>query len=257
MITVKTLSLRFTLPLTPAQIPVFRGAVAESAGWEHDLFHNHAPSEVGPVASPPPLPETDEGQAPQVFSATEVTLKDKFLHRYPLIQYRVDRGQAGIFALGDGVVALRQWLGSGPEELDLNGHKCELLVDAMRERRHPLSLLPTPRRYRLLDYLALNQQNYQTWQGAGGLIERMQLLQGALTGHLLGLCTAFGYRVPDRQLQVKLLDLRNHRPVKLHDTPYLAFGLVYETNLALPPGIALGRGVAYGYGRQQPVRRGR
>lgn len=244
----RTLHIRFSLPLRPAEIPAFRGAVALDAGWEQDLFHNHATTEVVPEARL--VPVGSESGTPDPRTLTPATLKDKSLNRYPLIHYRVEQGKAALFGLNEGATALRQWLLRGPGEVRVGRRKESLLIDHLQERQHELAILPEMRSYRLLDYLALNQENYRIWQEQDDLLSRMQLLQGALTGHLLGLATAMNFRIPDRQLKVQLLHLRSSRPVRLHQVQHLAFGLVYRTNLALPDDIAFGKGISHGYGVQ-------
>lgn len=246
----KTLLARFDLRMKPHQLPQLRGAVALDAGWENDLFHNHAPSVVK-------LQEAETSQASgasEVLTASPTTLQDQYLHRYPRIHYRIQGGKATLWGVNEGAQALRNWLLTHSGELMIGDQKVSLMIDHLQERQYELKLSDKLHTYRLLDYLALNQENYQTWQQAEGIIERMQILEGALTGHLLGFCSAMGYRVPKRGLQVKLLDVRDHRPVRLHGTQHMAFAVIYKSNLVLPPDIAIGRGIAHGYGVQRPTK---
>ena len=249
-ISLKTLTARFSLPLRPRDIPAWRGAVAEAAGWEQDLFHNHAPARVGPEV-PEPVAELPQGQ-PQ--PERRATLKDTYLHRYPLIHYRVSRGQASLWGLNEGAQALRRWLLAQEAPLEMGGRRYSLQIAELQERQYRLEIAGAQRTYRLMDYLALNQENYLAWQQAPNLMVRMQLLEGALTGHILGFCTAVGYHIPDRALEVSLLHLREARPVRLHGVERLAFNLIFRTNLTLPPQLALGKGVSHGFGLLMPTR---
>lgn len=245
MSTIHTLSITFSLPLIPSDLPKFRGAVADSAGWEEDLFHNHAPVQVVPQAV-----EVTAGDEPQ--PVEKATLKDSFVYRYPLIHYRVKDGKASIFAINEGVKAVRKWLFQQDGQLRMGGQMLPLLVDDMRERRHDLKMIKGRRYYRLLDYLPLNNENYHRWQEASNYLERVQILQDCLTGHLLGFATAMECRLPER-LEVDLMLLRDMRQVILHGKPRLAFHLVMKTNLVLPAEIALGKGISHGYGRLLPT----
>lgn len=77
---VPTIQAVLDLSLSPNQIPNFRGAMLEKAGREADILHNH---------------KGDTG----------------YHHRYPLVHYRVSRGQAMLFGMGEvGVDAVRSLL---------------------------------------------------------------------------------------------------------------------------------------------------
>ena len=76
---INLLKATFDLPLHAKQLAQFRGAVAESAGLENDLFHNH------------------KGE-------------NEFHYRYPLIQYKLNKGKACMVGIGEGVDALFTFL---------------------------------------------------------------------------------------------------------------------------------------------------
>lgn len=264
----KTLQVRFALPLRPHQIPLFRGAVALDAGWDQDLFHNHAKTElvaemkqspipIGPTPEPNGLPGSRPlAPDPSILipDTSPLTLKDKSVNRYPLIHYRVEQGQAAMVGFNEGAQALRAWLLQGPEKLRIGKHTEEVLIDHLQERQHELHMLQEMRSYRIQDYIALNQDNYKAWTESDDLISRMQLVQNALTGHILGFAKAMQFHIPGRSLEVSLLHLRRSRPVRLHGVKHLAFGLVFRSNFALPPEMALGRGVSHGFGVLKPCR---
>jgi hypothetical protein len=221
-----TLSLTFSLPLRPGEIPLWRGAVAEAAGWEQDLFHNHLP------------PEDGEGG---------------YHYRYPLIQYRASRGRAALFAVGEGCPALRRWLLESPGELLIAGQRRPLLVEQMREQRWELGLAPAPRAYRLRGYLPFHDENYRRWRESPGLLAQVQLLEGILAGHLLGFCEAMGCRLPAR-FDLRILHLDPPRPLRIHGGSRVAFDLAFEASLLLPLGIGLGKGISHGYGLLLPFK---
>ena len=246
---IPTLTTTFSLRLRPHQISQWRGAVAEAAGWEEDLFHNHDNTQVQPV---PQMVPVGVGTAAQS-QVIPVQLKDRYLYRYPLIQYRVIKGKATIFSVGPGTTALRKWLLTKSHEIDMARGKHTLLIEGMKEEVHLLQMLPHPKGYRLMDYQPLNQENYEKWRRAQDLTKRIELLEGILVGNILKFASAMDYQLPER-LEVKLMAIRSMRPVRVHGTERLGFNLVYKANIDLPPGIALGRAVSHGFGVQMPTR---
>ena len=223
---VSTIQLNFNLPLTPAQIPAWRGAVAASAGWDKDAFHNHQGSQ----------------------SAKTVH------YRYPQVHYRSEGGRAAIWAWGDGVTAVQQWINNTDlAAFRMNGKPCPLMLTNFQQQDQPLAQTSEWYTYRLLDWLALNQDNYTRWQALPTLMPRIRLLEEILTGQILGFATANDWQVPER-FTAELVNLKRIRPVKVHGDRRMAFNVLFRAPLRLPSGMALGRSVAFGFGVQMPIR---
>lgn len=220
-------SLRFpAIPLHPRLIPKFRGAVIERVtGDSADLFHNHSP----------------EGGN---------------LHRPALIQYRVAGGQACLWGMGEGARALERWWLEAPDSLRFDGRTYPLHSAEVRRQTATLPLTSPGdwKYYRLHDYLALNADNYRRWLDNPRLLYRAELLETALTGHLLGFCQAAGWRLPAR-LELQLVDIHQRRKTHYHGTALMGFELSYRCNLLLPEGIALGKAGSHGFGQQWPLPR--
>jgi len=249
---IRTLTARLSILLNHEQLPQLRGAIALDADWENDVFHNHAPSLIAP-ASPEAVAYDRLGQP--ALTSQKATLKEAYMHRYPRIHYRIQQGKAALWGVNEGAFALRKWLLKGTDSLRIGDTHVPLRIDHLQERAYKLDLMADLRPYELSHYLPLNRKNFQAWQAEGGLIGQLHIVQRALAGHLLGFCSAMGYYIPggSRALEVKLIQVDPQRPVKLHGIIRPAFRVRYQTNLSLPAGIALGRGVAHGYGIQRSL----
>ncbi|MDX2246829.1 MAG: CRISPR-associated endonuclease Cas6 [Bacteroidia bacterium] len=234
----QTLSLRYSIPLRPHQLPQWRGAVAEAAGWENDLFHNHAETETTAV----PVLAGIEKQSPVIS-----TQHDVFVYRYPLIHYRVADRQAAIWSVNEGAAAARRWALQSPREISVGGQVFPLLIAGFEEKIHNLGMSPRMLGYRIMDYIPFSQENYRRWMESEDLTTRVALLEEVLTGHILGFATAMSYRLPER-LEVRLLNIRETRTVRLHGNSLLGFNLLFNANIHLPDDMALGRGVSHGFG---------
>jgi|GEM_PF-888110 len=219
---IRTFDLTFSLRIYPRQLPHWRGAFIEMAGKENDLFHNH-----------------DQGNGNH--------------YRYPLIQYRVNKGKAGIFAINEGVDALQDVLFSTDWKINWNGKPLALSVSNPKKGNHMLQMTDTLRHYKLFKYLPFNADNYQAWLRCRNLTERIALLERVLASHHIAFFADIGWRLPER-LEISLQNIQLTQTVKCHDVPMLAFNLTYAANVLLPTGLALGKAVSHGFGWSAPAR---
>lgn len=212
---VQTLTVRFPeIALAPRLIKNFRGEVIARLPEPDDHLHNHAPDGAS-------------------------------LYRYPLVQYRVWQGRATLFGVGEGVQAVRAFL----DTLDQTPYEAT-------PARTEVGLTDAPHRYAVGQWWPLNTDNLRRWNETPGLANRIRLLEGILVNQLLAICSAIGYQVPDRGLKVEIEELVENKPRRF-DTqssriPVLPklFSMVYLTNLQLPEGIGIGKGVSKGFGVQ-------
>ena len=213
---VRTLSISFNLPIYPRQIPQWRGAFIEMAGWEDALFHNHK--------------------------------GDKEYHyRYPKLQYRVRRKNASIFAVNEGVDALQQVLATNDWKLNWQGEVKQLQIEDLGMYEHRFRFLQAPQKYRLRKWMALNPENHQRWESCNGLLQRIGLLERLLRNHLLAGLWGMGWE-PREQVSVQLERIDRTGYLPFHGTKLLAFDVTFSANVFLPPGMAIGKGVSLGFG---------
>lgn len=240
---IPSLTATFNLPLKPYQIPQWRGAVAESAGWNETLFHNHQKTEI--VMEDDPV-VTQKGEA--ALLKQHITLKDTYIYRYPQIQYRVINGKAGIYAIGEEACQrLKYWLFHKTEGFYMLGRKQELLLHGLYEEKHEIHMSEQMKTYNIRHYLGLNQENFLRWEESLAMKQRVQILEEVLVGQILGFCESMGYRLPQR-LEVALQMLHRVGSVNLHGARRLRFDLDFRANIELPDGLALGKGVSHGFG---------
>jgi len=256
---IRTLQVSFDLPIFPRQIPQWRGAFVEFAGIENDLFHNHKNDEFDLKTELEMMEASDPSQIstsqePVASSTPPILLSSSTYHyRYPLIQYRMRRNHAAIFAINDGIEALQTTLSSRSWGINWEGEPRQLQITGMEMNEYHLRMLARPKTYRLYKWLALNEKNYKAWLACGNLVERIQLLERILNSHLLAFARSVGWRLPER-LKVSIKNIQQVSKVRCHNTPLLAFSVTYTANALLPPHIALGKAVSHGFGWQRPVR---
>lgn len=218
-----TLHLTFRLPIYTRQIPQWRAAFVELAGWEADILHNHQSS----------------------------TDADAVIYRYPLVQYRVRNGLASIFALNEGIEAVQQVLFSKKWEINWRGKPTGLIIENQPERQQYTLEFGTLQRMQMYKYLPFNSENYEKWQACNGLAERVLLLERILRGHILSCLWGLGW-TGGEELKVTIQEIRKTQLLPYHGQRLMAFDLLFDTNVKLPEGIALGKAVSFGFGWAVP-----
>ena len=202
-----TLQITLDIPIARNQIRHLRGLVVERAGQQYDLLHNHR-----------------DGR------------KDQVHYRYPLVQYKVVKGQATVMGINEGATLLRSLL--DPDKMTFAG---DLTVLRYKEACEPMQMTEQPKRYMLRQWLALNEQNYVRWKEMESEPERMAELERILTAHLLAFAAGIGFTVPrPRGLEVVLEEADAPRRVRCHDGQLLSFDVVFRANIALPPDVGIG-----------------
>ena len=176
----------------------------------------------------------------------------KYHYRYPLIQYRVQQGKAAIFALNDGVQALQQVLATSDWNVNWNGQKRHLQIEELRTKTHQLEVQKTAEAYKLYDWIALNQENYEEWQNCANLVQRIQLLERLLRNHLMVFCYGMDWK-PTQKVEVSIQNIEEMYALDLYDARVLAFTIEFKTNLTLPPYVALRQSSSQGFGKTRPV----
>jgi Cas6b C-terminal domain/Cas6b N-terminal domain len=222
--TLRILEVRFDLPLAIEQISAWRGAFATWGGMQEELLHNH----------------NNQGEG-------------KPLHyRYPLVQYRSIRGQAGIFAINEGIEVMSGLLQRPEWGIHWEGKHRLIRMEQMHMDTQPLGIDTAMRSYRLRRWIGLNEDNYQTWQSLPTFQERVALLDRALAANLLALCGGLGWKIP-RRFEAWTVQINQIRRIAVHDVEMLAFDLVFSTDLILPPRIGIGKSASLGFGVVWPM----
>ena len=245
--TIALTQLTFDLPMYPALIRKFRGAVAESvrqheavferAGVPTQVFHNHTQPITVPAGSAPVQDGNDPGRT----------------FDYPLVQYKIRHKRASIVGIGTGAQAVQLWFSLVGEQLRIDGQDCALEVYAHEHRQWKPALSDTLYRYRINKWLPLNAEKHKTWKQTARLSERVALLDKALWGHFFHLAEGLGL-APDREqlsLYLNSIDMSTYK--SCFGIQKLALDVTFESNLPLPEEIGLGQGVSIGFGKVQSL----
>ena len=224
----RLLSVTFDTQIDPWELPRFRGAVARKVGLEHEWYHNHNA-------------ETDG-----------------YHQRYPLIQYKLDThcGQQRpmLLCINQGVEEAHHFFSQPDWSLRIGANEHPLRIARLHVDQLALDVSPQPFIYRIHKWKAFNPENYEIWQGLRGIAEQFAFLERLLATHIIAFAEGVGWRVAER-FELKITDLLKREQISNKGIRFEAFTLDFETNLALPEYVGLGKGVALGFGvvRRQRV----
>ncbi len=220
----RILSVTFDTHLEPWELPQFRGAVAHKVGLEYDWYHNHNNEDSG------------------------------YHYRYPLIQYKLDRSDNQsrplLMCLHHGVDEAHHFFSQPDWNLSIHDRDLPMRVAKLDMRQHLLSETERPTRYRIHRWKPFNPDNYNDYRQLTGIADQFALLERLLTGHILAFARGVDWQI-ETHFQLKITDMLKRDWVEHKGVKVLAFTIDIETNLSLPQGIGLGKGVSTGFGRVQ------
>ena len=215
---IRTLAVVFDIPVVLGQVSRFRGAMAEHAGFEEDIFHNH-------------------------YGVGDHRVK----YRYPLVQYRSVGGKASLFGIGRGCEAIQDLLLRTDGKLRMGGKEYRMRMVELKTNETGLRVTNRLREYRVRDWLALNGENFKQWDALDSFTEKGWELERILGSQLIGFAKGVDWRVPER-LEVRLQQIRGTRKVSYHGNSFVGFDVVFSLNGVIPLGIGLGKAVSHGFG---------
>lgn len=209
----------FNISLKQSELKMFRGAVIQSAGVENFLFHNH--------------------------------IGKGFNYKYPLIQYRIIGGKAAVVCLNEGIEQAQALFGSGFVGRDLvigNENRGLIMIESIKQNEFSLRELETSTKYHISRWLPLNQNNYVSWKQMENEEDRILKLNSILTGNIISMAKGLGWQINNR-IECNI-DLESvvAKQILYKDQPLISLSLDFMTNVFLPIGIGLGKGVSSNYG---------
>jgi len=206
----------FDTQIEAHEIAAFRGAIVEKVGRENILFHNHLGD-------------------------------NEFLHKYPLIQYmRVGR-KPSVLCLGEGVDEMYKFFVNKNWDMMMAGRKLNMSVSSLNLKEYTLRITRDRFTYRLSNWLALNHDNYQSFDKLEALTDKIQMLEGILTANILSLAKGIDWIV-DQPIELKINDLSAPKLLSYKGVKLTGFDASFTVNVFLPNYIGLGKGVSHGFG---------
>jgi len=172
-------------------------------------------------------------------------LADKFLYRYPLVQYKFVDKHPMIIGINDGAKVLEEIFGQY-HEIRLGRSTYQIVDQQLAVREEPFGLSDKYHLYEFVTpWIGLNQMNYVRYYQQPSSEARHQFLNQILTGNLLSLSKGVDYIVPDR---IKCDSRLTAGKGRLKDTNVMQFTGQFYTNFLIPDYLGIGKSVSRGFG---------
>ncbi|MCC5917275.1 MAG: hypothetical protein JJU02_08095 [Cryomorphaceae bacterium] len=218
----KLLEVTFSLPLKPYEVPAFRGAIIELVGRENVAFHNH----VG---------------------------EDKFVYRYPLIQYKTKRGKAHIVCMNDGVEELYALFLKKDHIIHIGENASKLKIDNINVSSPFIQVWDKTFYYNISNWLPLSGDNFKRYLNADGLSERIPMLEKIFVGHVLSFAKGIEWNV-DKEIKASIQEIKREKIITYKKVKLKAFDVIIASNIYFPNLIGLGKGTSTGFGVVRHIR---
>lgn len=207
--------IQFANEISSQEIPQFRGAVIASLNQKDILFHNHQ--------------------------------NEKLRYSYPLIQYKRIHRKAAIVCVGEGTKSIHELFVSNSFLFQIGNKKENMLIESAKTDVTEISLLDTPKSYRIFNWLPLNSENYRQYQTIENFSEKATFLEAKLVGNLLSFLKGVGIII-EKELKVSITNLTAQRVATYKNVKLMAFDIEFKTNLNIPQYIGIGKNASVGFG---------
>lgn len=212
----RTLTVIFDNELMPHEIPSFRGAIVDKVGIDQVLFHNH----IG---------------------------KDKFLYKYPLIQYKSINKKPAFFCIGDGVDEIHKLFIKKDWSILVNERQMTLKIDTMDLKSFRFNVWEKHLPYRIQSWMGLNPENFKLYLKIEKEAEKLKFLENILTGNILSMAKGIDWTI-EKRIEVRITKIIHEKLTNYKKTKLKSFDIEFTSNVSFPAYLGLGKGVSIGYG---------
>lgn len=216
---IRILKVDFSEDISHVEVPKFRGAIIQQVNGDDGstvLFHNH--------------------------------LEDGSLRKkYPLIQYKRNREKAQIVCLDVGVDEINKLFIKNSFQLKLGNRSISTEIDDIHLKTHILQVWDTMFRFKIRDWLALNQKNYMLYRAIETDEDKKLFLEGILKGNILSMAKGLEWHV-DKEIKLVIHKIERSKTLKYRDAEMMGFDVVFSSNVSLPNWIGMGKGSSIGFG---------
>lgn len=218
---IRYLHIVFSEDIQSYDIPKFRAAVIEKTNRESDLFHNHMDNSIN-------------------------------IYRYPLIQYKVTDRKASLVCLKEATEDIHYLLKQKKFDFRIGQEQLLYEIEDVRLKYERIQTWDTDFQYNMLNWIALNQDNYEIYKSKTSLWEKIKLLEEILEKHIRIFMESMNAE-EIAPLKVRILEIKSEKHIRYKDIFHLTFCINFSCNLSIPNYVGLGKGVSVGFGNVKKI----
>jgi Cas6b C-terminal domain/Cas6b N-terminal domain len=176
---------------------------------------------------------------------------DKFVYRYPLVQYKFVEGDPLLIGINEGTDILKEIFDEF-ESININGKDYEIIERTMTVRKEEFGLSNKIYFYEFMHpWFALSEKNLEKFKLAENNEEKAGIMRGILIGNLISMSKSLGYTVPGQiKCDVDLLPTKS----KFKDMDITSFDGGFMVNFYIPDHLGIGKSVSKGFGTVRQIR---
>lgn len=216
MKTLRILKIDFENEIHEYEIPAYRAAIGIEIGEGNVLFHHHLDEQT-------------------------------YLNKYPLIQYKFNHQKLSILLLNEATEQVYKFLTQESWKIYIGKTEKILKTQKINIYHEKLNFIDIPKTYKISQWLALNEDNYNTFKEMNSLKEKVELLEKILKAHILAFAEGIQWNI-SQPIQLSILDIHKQKWIKYKKIGLLSFDVSFEANLTLPNYIGLGKSTSLGFG---------
>lgn len=174
---------------------------------------------------------------------------DKFIYRYPLVQYKVINEMPIIIGINEGAhIAAR--IGINDDEFILDGKKFDSFQKEINKFEYEFGIIDDYVEYKIKSpWISLNQNNIEKYNNSNAM-EKEEMLKKILIGNIISMSKGMNYTV-DKQIKV-WINLKETE-VMLKGIRHAAFLGNIKVNFNIPDYFGIGKSVSRGFGTLQRI----
>lgn len=177
------------------------------------------------------------------------THDNKFIYRYPLVQYKVINKVPVILGINDGADIAAN-IGLKENQFILDDLKYDCCEKTIKKFDGEFGVTDDYVEYEFITpWIALNQKNIDSYNN-GSNIEKEEILKRVLIGNLISISKGLNYTVEEKL--VAWIDF-NECDVMLKWVKHAGFTGRFKVNFNIPDHLGLGKSVSRGFGTIQRV----
>lgn len=169
---------------------------------------------------------------------------DKFIYRYPMVQYKMIDRTPNVIGINEGAEVLKE-IYDEYDKINLNGNEYEIVERGITYRKEDFGISEKLIKYDFVaPWFALNQENYRKYLSFDKE-QQAELLNKNLVGNILSMSKSLDYQVPEK---IRCHTELQERSSRLKGNEIIVFKGSFVTNFQIPDYFGIGKSVSRGFG---------
>jgi len=152
-----------------------------------------------------------------------------------------------IICIDQGVDEIHKYFEKESWNIFISGRLLEMKIARLNMNQFNMQVWDKMFSYSILNWIALNQENYKKYLEIKEMTEKISFLENTLKANILSFAKGIEWTV-DKTIEVRIKNMNPTRIVPLKGKSILGFNMEFSSNVFLPNFIGLGKSVSLGFG---------